>query len=296
MTTTTSALVVINPVAGANAQRVLERDRLRRALQRAGLDPTWHETTRERGADQIIAEHPGDEPVVVIGGDGTVHEATRRLVGGHRPLLVVPRGSGNIFAQRLSLSPRLERALETLRHGRVRRVDVGTLGGEPFVLGVGMGLDARVIREADRRLKQQVGKLAYLVSVARNLPVSHHDFELEVDGQTISERGASVLVANFGTVIGPFVYPERADGTDGLLDVAVMKARTLEQSISVLAAPLLPREQADKGVRVYRGTHVRVRCEHDLAVQIDGEDRGDHHEVVCGLRERSLPVVVPADH
>ena len=296
MTATTSALVVINPVAGAHAQRVLERDRLRRALERAGLEPVWHETTPERGADRIIAEHPGDEPVVVIGGDGTVQSAARELVGGYRPLLVVPRGSGNVLAQRMSLSPRLDRALATLRRGEVRRVDVGTLGGEPFVLGVGMGLDARVIREADRRLKQQVGKLAYLVSVARNLPVQHHDFELEVDGHTISERGASVMVANFGTMIGPFVYPESADGTDGHLDVAVMKARTLEQSISVLAGPLLPREQADKGVRVHRGTHVRVRCEDDLAVQIDGEDRGDHCEVVCGMRERSLPVIVPSDH
>ena len=290
-----SVLVILNPVAGRNTERVLERDRLRRALQRSGLRPEWIETERDHGADRIVAENPGDEPVVVIGGDGTVQAAARALAGGDRPLVIVPRGSGNVLAQRLDLSPRLDRALQLIHDGEVRRVDVGSLGGEPFLLGVGMGLDARVIREADRQLKRQVGKLAYLVSVARNFPIEHHDFEIEIDGRTHREHGASVLVANFGTLIGPFVYPDSADGTDGRLDVAIMRTQTLEQSLSVLAAPLLPKGQADKGVTVHQAVEVRVRCEKAVAVQMDGEDQGDHREIVCSIRERSLPVLVPAD-
>ena len=288
-----SALVVINPVAGPNAQRVLERDRLRRALKRAGLPEDWEETTRERGADRIIQDHPGDGPVVVIGGDGTVQAAARALAGGDRPLAIVPRGTGNILAQSLELSPRLGPALKLLREGRIVRVDVGSLGGEPFLLGVSMGLEARVIREADRRLKSQVGKLAYFVSIAKSLPVEHHDFELEIDGKTHHESGASVMVANFGTRAGPFVYPDTADGTDGRLDVAVMKAGNLEQMIGLLGSPLLPKEMRDKGLVIHRGRHARVTSADAVAVQIDGEDAGDHRQIDCGLRERALAVFVP---
>lgn len=293
LTDASTSLVVINPVSGPNTQRVLERDRLHRALERAGLPATWEETTPERDADRIIEESSSEGPVVVIGGDGTVQAAARALADGDRPMVIIPRGSGNVFARHLDISPRLDAALRLLREGEIRRVDVGSLGGEPFLLGVGIGIDARVVREADRRLKRQVGKLAYWVSVAKNLPVKHHDFELEIDGRTVSERGVSVMVANFGTRIGPFPYPEQADGTDGQLDVAVMKAETIEQVFGLLGAPLLPKELADKGVKTYRGHHVRVVADGPMAVQVDGEDQGDHHEFVCSVRERVLPVLVP---
>lgn len=297
MTEFSRALVVLNPVAGPAAQRVLQRDRLGRALRDVGLDPQWHETTPERNADRIIEDHPGEEPVVVIGGDGTVQAATRALLGTERPMLVIPRGSGNILAQRLKLGPRLATTLRLLRKGKVLRVDVGSLGGEPFLLSVGMGVDALTIREADRQLKEQVGKLAYVLGAAKTLPVKHHDFEIDIDGRSVQERGASVMVANFGTHIGPIAYPPDADGTDGRFDIAVMKTETIEQAIHLLSASLFPRDGGNgggnKGVKIYRGREVKVRCEEKLAVQVDGEDRGDHREVVCSMRERALSLIVP---
>jgi diacylglycerol kinase family enzyme len=289
----TRALVILNPVAGPSTPRVLQRDRLGRALREAGLQEVWHETTPERNADRIIAEHPGEEPVVVIGGDGTVQAATRALLGTERSLLVIPRGSGNILAQRMKLSPRLSTTLRLLRTPKVKKVDVGSLGGEPFLLSVGMGVDALAVREAGRHLKNQVGKLAYVVGAARALPVRHHDFELIVDGRRIEERGASVMVANFGTHIGPLVYPPDADGTDGRFDVAVMKTETPEQAFALLGASLFPKDASEKGVKIYHGCEIRVRCDEALAVQVDGDDRGDHRELVCTLRPRALHLIVP---
>ena len=293
MTEPLRALVILNPVAGPDAQRTNQRERLGKALAEAGLEPHWEETTREHNADSIIREHPGDEPVVVIGGDGTVQSAARELRGTERPMLVIPRGSGNILAKRLELSSRLSTTLALLREPRIRKVDVGSFDGEPFLLSVGMGVDALAIREADRDLKKQVGKFAYVVGAAKTLPVRHYEFEIELDGRKFEERGASVMVANFGTHIGPIAYPPDADGTDGKFDVAVMKTETIEQAIALLSASLFPRDASDKGVKVYHGCEVRVRCEEALAVQVDGEDRDDHREVVCSMRKCSLSLIVP---
>lgn len=286
-------LVIVNPVAGPNAQRLLERDRLRRALDRIGLAGEWLETTRERDADALIESHPGTGPVVIIGGDGTVQAAARALRGGDRPLCIVPRGSGNVLAQSLSLSPRLSEALGLLERGEARRVDVGTLDGEPVLLGVGMGTDARIVREADRQLKKQFGVFAYLVGAARTLPVEHHDFEIVIDGEAREARGTSVLVANFGTRIGPWTFPPHADGRDGALDVAVLRAETFEQTLQLMASPILPSRSSEKGVEVWRGRDVRVRTQFSLPVQVDGEDRGDRLEVHCTLTPGDLPVLVP---
>jgi diacylglycerol kinase family enzyme len=290
---TSAPLVIVNPVAGPSASRLLERDRLKLALRRRGLDPSWIETRIDYHAGQIIDDHPGDGPVVVIGGDGTVQPAASRLCGGDRALLAVPRGSGNVFARSLGVPLLLDQALALLKRGRVVRVDVGRMAGEVFLLGVGIGLDAHVIRGADRALKRRVGGLAYVYSAAQNLPVEHYEFEIEIDGRRFRERAAAIHVANFGTRAGPFVLPPMADGRDGMLDVVIMRAEGLEETLNLLASPLMRDPPLNTAARYERGQSVSVQARKDLPVQLDGEDRGDHPGLFCEIEPGVLPVVVP---
>lgn len=289
----TAPLIIVNPVAGPSATRLLEPDRLRLALRHRGLAPEWIETRIDYDAGAIIDDHPGDGPVVVIGGDGTMHAAASRLSGGDRPLLAVPRGSGNVFARSLGIPLLLDRALALLGTGVTERVDVGRIAGGVFLLGVGIGLDADVIRGAGRELKRRLGGFAYVLSASQTLPVAHHEFEIEVDGTIFHERAASIHVANFGSRAGPFMLPPMVDGRDGMLDLVVMRAEGLEEVLSLLATPLVPDWQHNKAVRFERGRDIEVRSSKDLPLQIDGEDQGDHPGLHCKLDPASLPVIVP---
>lgn len=284
-------LIIFNPAAGA-AQRPWVPPRLKAGLRRIGLPEQWHETTLERGADRIIHEHPGESPVVVVGGDGTVMEAARALRGGERPLCIVPMGTGNVMAMRLDIPWILEAALAVLEDGVQRRVDLGLCGEEPYLLTAGMGLDGRLIRDSDRRLKSQMGQLAYIWTVIRNLPVRHENFRIELDDQVVEEDAASVMVANFGTQVGPWIFPPDSDGGDGMLDVAVMKAASLSEAFSVLSAPFRMKPREHKGVLLYRSRSVRVIPGRPLPLQVDGEDRGDPAEFTCSVEASSLPVLV----
>ncbi len=286
-------LVIVNPVSGPVAQRAIEQRRLGRALAAEGLEPHWFETRIDHDAGRIVAENPGAGPVVVVGGDGTIRNAVRELRGSERPLLVVPRGSGNILAHRFRIPTRLGAALQLLRRGEIREIDVGLCGDRPFLLTAGVGIDARVMREADRRLKQQVGKLAYLWGAARNLPLRHHDFTLEVDGIPREARACSVMVANVGTYIGPWVYPPRVDATDGQLDVALMRAETLDQGLDLLVTPFFREDVPNRGVEVIRGRRISVRAHEEVPLQIDGDDLGNHQEFSCLIETRALRLFVP---
>lgn len=284
-------LIVLNPAAGIG-QRRPDAEKLRRALRRAGLPEQWHETTVERGADVIIRGHPGSGPVVVMGGDGTVQAAARALYGGQRPLVVVPLGSGNVVALRLALPFQVDAALAAVREGAVRRLDVGICGDQPFLLAAGMGMDGRLMREADRQLKNKLGKVAYLWSAVRNFPARHHRFELEIDGHRESAHVASVVVANFGTQVGPWVFPPDALGEDGHLDVALIRMASLKHVLGVLTSPLRPGRKRHPGVRLFRAERVRVRCERRLPLQIDGEDCGDHSELEISIHHGALPLLM----
>lgn len=289
----TAPLVIVNPVAGPSASRLLEKDRLVAALRRRKLEPEWIETREDYDAGAIVRDHPGEGPVVVIGGDGTMHAAAGELVGGERPLLPVPRGSGNVLARSLHIPVLIDRALGLLEKGRTLHVDVGRIGDEVFLLGAGIGLDGDVIRGAHRALKRRVGGLAYVFSASQLLPVEHHEFEVEIDGRRFSERAAAIHVANFGTRAGPFILPPMADGSDGMLDLVVMRAEGLEEVMNLLTTPLRSDPRASKAVRFERGREIQVRAASELPVQVDGEDVGDHPGLHCRIEAGSLPVLVP---
>ena len=288
-------LVIVNPVAGPSATRVLEKERLGRLLKQRGLPPEWEETEPDRDAGAIVDDHPGEGPVVVLGGDGTVHAAASRLVGTGRPLLPVPRGSGNVFARALGIPSTLDGAMALLEKGRKIQVDVGRIGDDIFLLGAGIGLDADVIRGADRALKSRIGGLAYVVSATQALPVDHHEFEIEIDGRKFHERAAAIHVANFGTLAGPFRLPPMADGRDGVLDLVVMRAEGLEETLNLLATPLISDQSHNKGVRFEQGHEIQVRARKALPVQIDGEDQGDHPGLHCRLMPGALTVIAGRD-
>ena len=284
-------LIVLNPAAGIG-QRRPDAEKLRRSLRRAGLPEQWHETTLERGADDIIRSHPGNGAVIVMGGDGTVQSAARVLCGGQRPLVVVPLGSGNVVALRLALPFHVDAALAAVREGVVRRLDVGMCGDQPFLLAAGMGMDGRLMREADRQLKNKLGQVAYLWSALRNFPARHHRFELEIDGRRESAHVASVVVANFGTQVGPWVFPPDSRGEDGHLDVALIRMASLKHVLGVITSPLRPGRRRHPGVRLFQAEHVVVRCERRLPLQIDGEDCGDQAELDISIQRGALPLLV----
>jgi YegS/Rv2252/BmrU family lipid kinase len=287
----TDVLVIVNPASGA-APRELDRRRLRSALRKHRLPTDWIETRPDYGPDRIIAEHPSAGPVVVVGGDGTVHAAARALRGGNRPLAIVPAGSGNVLALRLSIPLLLDQALKVVEEGVIRRLDVGLLEGRPFLLGVGAGIDARIMREADRKMKRHLGKLAYLLGAAKTLPMQHHQFRLRIDGETVHESGASVVVANFGTQVGPWIFPPDAHGGDGLLDVAIIKARTIDQTLSLLTAPFRQGVREEKGFSLFRGVEVEVETNEPLPMQVDGEIESERRRFSCSIEREALPVIV----
>ncbi len=284
--------IIFNPAAGSTVRRV-EEERLRRILREEGLPQQWVRTEIERDADAILRDDRGEGPVVVIGGDGTLQRAARVLAGTDRPLVIVPSGTGNVMALRLGIPMGLRAALRLVREGVPRRVDVGRSGDEPFLLSIGGGFEGHLIREAGRELKKVLGKSAYVFSAARHLPINHHRFHIVVDEQKLEVTAASVMVANFGTQMGSWIFPPEARGQDALLDVAIIRAQTFEQVVTLVASSLGAPTRPEGGLTLLRGRHVSVHCEDPIPVQLDGDDQGDHEDFEAHIEPAALPVLVP---
>lgn len=225
----------------------------------------------------------GVDVVAVFGGDGTVMQAAGALVGTEVALGLVPGGTGNLFAGNLRLPNSPTRAAEIIARGYSRRIDLGQVerpdGTHVFAVAAGAGIDARIMTETQAADKRRWGVGAYFSTLARVLPeIRSVPHLITVDGQEFAADASMVLVANCGEIIPPF-FRIRSDTSpeDGLLDVVVVRANSVWQSVRVLREALRPRPEAKAKPHLMgfaRGSVVTVEPAETLPVQLDGDGAG----------------------
>ena len=147
---------------------------LRMGLADAGYaDPPWSEVPKSRKAPKEVRSllDAGIDRLLVWGGDGTVRRCIDTLVkeDADVELAILPAGTANLLAKALGIPVDLDAALDVALHGLPRRIDVGVLNGETFVVMAGTGFDALMIRDADDGAKERLGRISYVKAAARHL-------------------------------------------------------------------------------------------------------------------------------
>ena len=161
-------------------------------------------------------------------------------------------------------------------HGRRRRLDLGRINGERFAVMAGVGFDARMIRDADRGLKDRVGRLAYIATGAKNLRGRRVRMRIDVDGDAWFDGDAScVLFANVGTILGGIEAFEHARPDDGRLEVGVVTAEGAIQWIRALGRTALGDAEKSPFVQITSGKKIDVRLSRPSPYELDGGDRAD---------------------
>jgi len=147
-------LLIVNPSASSVTAR--GRVVITKALS-ADHDVTVATTARRGHATRLAEQAAADgyDIVVVLGGDGTLNEAANGLIGSSTSLAALPGGSTNVFARTLGLPDDPIEAtaalLDALHSGSYQRVGVGSVNGRYFLFHCGIGFDAAVVAEVERR-------------------------------------------------------------------------------------------------------------------------------------------------
>jgi diacylglycerol kinase family enzyme len=105
------------------------------------------------------------DAVIVLGGDGTFNEAANGLAGTDTALGVLPGGSTNVFARTIGMTnDPIEATGELLAAlgnglGGIVPVGLGNVNGRRFLFHVGVGFDAAVVAQVEKRsaLKKYLG-------------------------------------------------------------------------------------------------------------------------------------------
>jgi diacylglycerol kinase (ATP) len=288
--------VVFNPATGGGQTAGRKRD-TQEALQGAGLDVLWLETTPEDPGQGLTrrALEEGVDLVMAQGGDGTVMACVTGLAGTDVPLAVLPGGTGNLLATNFDIPSDLDDAVEIALDGDRIRLDVAAMDDDRFVVMGGMGFDAAMLRDADPKLKRHLGAVAYVLSGFQNLRRRASRYELRLDDRPpIARVGQGVLIGNLGRLQGGLPVLPDARPDDGLLDVAVLKTRRILDWLRLAGLLLLRRRRKDPQLESFQARRIEIHCDRPQPVERDGDPADPRDHLVVEVIPDALTLCVPA--
>jgi len=272
-------------------------DELRSVLAEHGVsDPIWYEVDKSRKAPKKArrAFDRGADVIFVWGGDGSVQRCIDALAGRGAVLAILPAGTANLLATNLEVPKDLAEAVRIGLSGDRRALDTGTVNGEHFAVMAGAGFDALMIKDADRGMKDRVGRVAYLWTGARHLSAQRVKAKIDVDGKRFFTGSVScVLVGNVSKVLGGIEAFSGASPEDGLLELGVVTAKNPVQWTRTLGRVALGSGEKSKYVEVTRGKRFRVRFDKKFPYELDGGARSAVRDLRVKVRPGSITVCVP---
>jgi diacylglycerol kinase (ATP) len=265
----------------------------------------WPEIARQAAAqgltgDALISERPrhltelartaaaeGARVLVVVGGDGSVHEVVNGIVASGRSdveLAVLPRGTGKDFVRSLRIPRDLAAALEVAKGGEPRTVDVGraefvawegTRTAAYFANFAGAGISGAIARRANASSKATGGRVSFFwATVAVFTAWKSALVTAEVDTVRRSGQMFEVLAMNGDYAAGGMWVTPDAEPDDGLLDVLMIGDVTKADFVRTFPKIYRGKHLSHPKIEVLRGRAVDIQADVPLPIVLDGEQPG----------------------
>ncbi|MEL7224803.1 MAG: YegS/Rv2252/BmrU family lipid kinase [Cyanobacteria bacterium P01_D01_bin.36] len=292
--------LIFNPVSGqGNADRELAiiQEVIASATRLSILKTTTDIPARQL-ADQAVKA--GADCVIASGGDGTVSTVAGALIDTDICLGIVPRGTANAITAAFGINTDIRSACHTVLSGIPRQVDMASCNGQPLMLLAGVGLEADVISQANRQLKNRVGSAAYILSAFREVrELSTFRVELETPDRIIAVDASGITVANVAPATSVLAQgPSDVLPYDGLLDVTIFAPEgtggAIAASYSLFQSALNKRSSKREDVGYFRTASVKITADPAQKVVLDGEITGETPiEIHCV--EKGITLMTPKD-
>ena len=299
-------LISVNPKAGRRSAK-RRTERLADTLKRQGLSVEVSSDLAEvaAAADRLHAEGRL-RALVGVGGDGTAAELVNRTAPGV-PIALLPSGTANLLARHFRLPFEPEKLGRLIAEGSHVRLDAGRAAGRIFLLMVGCGFDAEVVRRVhDARHAGGGGHIGYL-SYIKPILQSIRSYEYpEITVYCDESSDVAVDAPDAPAVVGRWVFvcnlprygwglklaPD-AVGTDGILDLCTYGRGSLVGALRfLLAVQFGARHGRMADCTIGRARRFRITSDKPVAYQLDGDPGGFLPLEIEVLPDR-LTLIVP---
>jgi diacylglycerol kinase (ATP) len=206
-------------------------------------------------------------------------------------MAIIPGGTANVMSVELGIP--IDIALATnliVTPHEIRTIDLGKMGDQHFMLRIGIGFEAEMMKNADHDTKARLGNLAYAFSAIQSLQTTQNaTYKLTLDGEEVSIDGASCMIANSGNLGRQGIKVAGAvEVDDGLLDVVVIRNIDLPEIASLLANAL----GGGEALPHWQVREVRVQVDPPQTGICDGE-LFEATDVTATVIPQALKIITP---
>jgi diacylglycerol kinase (ATP) len=291
------SLVLLNPNARGGRARALATP-IRNWLATHAQTTRFVEAKSIEHTLQSLRELPHESRAIIVGGDGTTHQALPAILENGHTLGIVPFGSGDDAARAIGVHGMAwQDALHHALHANARRIDIGIAEFNErrvaFAVCMNAGLDAAITLRAVNGPKFLHGLPRYLLATLREI-VSLRQWPIEVrlDGELVKSGDALFTSAlntpSYGSGMPAVPHAKIDDGQLNMLHAArCSRARTLVLLPRLLTGTHL----ADARVSTQTFREMRITSKRTIPIAADGEYLGETRDIRIAVRPNALSVV-----
>ena len=241
----------------------------------------------------VKASTQGLDAVLILGGDGTIHQALPAIVETNVPFGYLPCGRGNDFARNIGLSLNLKNNCRLPSHPSFHQFDLPRINNVPFVSIAYVGFDAEVNQLANDGKGYFGGPLGYIICVLKALK-NFRPFEAEItiDDHCYRERVMMVSVANGPFYGGGMKIAPAANMHDGILNICIVKEIPKLELLQQFPKVFKGSHTSHPRVMMKSGRKIRLISDEDRKIFADGEYVGNL-PAECTIGNQKIQMISP---
>ncbi len=272
-----SLFFIINPVSGKGktVKKVVHRIEQYLIEKNINYQFTY---TEEKGHAKVIASQVSNRTdisvVIVVGGDGTLHEVINGLYPSSVPIGYIPTGSGNDYAREMGIEKDPIKAVAQILKREIKKIDIAKINEEYFINVTGIGLDGLVAKLSNQsKLKLYLGKLIYVYGLIKGLfEFKAKEISLIIDGKKHQFKKVWLIaIANGRYYGGGMAICPKAKNDDGKLDICVVSNVSMLEILFIFPLVFFGKHIYHPNVQMFSGKQVVIHSLEELDAQSDGE-------------------------
>jgi len=268
---------IVNPISGNLFGKTMVPV-IEEKIRKYNLDAEIILTERPGHATELskAAAEKGVKFIIAVGGDGTLNEVARSLIGNKQVVTgIIPAGTGNDFNQIPGFPDRFTDAdWEIFLKKNIISHDVGIVNDMIFLNGLGIGFDAEVAAQnyTEEGKVRKGGADKYIWHIVKTL------LFFREKRMTIKSDGANHEIDCFMNTVsigrrfaGSFFLTPEAIANDGLLDVCSISKINLFNRFRLLLLVPKGKHIKDKRVHYFKTPAVNLEFPVRVPFHVDGE-------------------------
>ena len=285
-------LFIINPISGVGRQKTVEK-LINETLNKKIFDYELSYTKTAKHAIELSKKGSEEsfDIVVAVGGDGSVNEVGRSLIGKNSAMAILPCGSGNGAARHLKIPMNLKKAMDVINKGKTSVIDTFKVNEENAINTAGIGFAAHIAHEFSK-FKNRGFKNYLKIALRDSFKYKSQPCEVEINGETKKLNAFIIDICNGAQWGNNAVIAPHAKNDDGILDLSIVRDFPF-LNFPIMATRLFTHSiHRSKYMEIKKITEAIVHQEKTIA-HIDGEPYNMGNELRIKINPLSLKVIVP---